>query len=106
MGPRRLVAVQARLVPLVDLHARRLARLRLDRVRHHALEVPEPAESPLELLLPLFDRLGGRVGGESAREPLDDVGEALLSHRRPTSGTSSRASSRAPCPPSPSACPT
>src|SRR5262245_10185210 len=79
---RRLVAIEPRLVPLVDLHARRLAGLRLDRVRQQAVEIPHPADVALELVLPLLDRLGRRVGGESCGEPLDDVGEALWRHIR------------------------
>src|SRR5262249_92519 len=77
---RRLVAIEPRLVPLVDLRARRLAGLRLDRVRQQAVEIPHPADVALELVLPLLDRLGRRVGGESRSKPLDDVGEALWRH--------------------------
>ena len=104
VSPGRLVPVEPRLVAFIDLHARRLAGLRLGRIHRHLVEVLEPAESPLEFLLPLLDHLGGHVRGEPAGESLNDVGEALLPHgqRAPspiTSGTSSRASSRAPCRP-------
>src|SRR5262249_61516044 len=63
---RRLVAIEPRLVPLVDLHARRLAGLRLDRVRQEAVKIPHAADVALELVLPLLVCFGWGVGGACA----------------------------------------
>src|SRR5205823_4082971 len=57
VAPRRGVPVEARLVRLVDLLTRRLADPGLDRSGHQRLQVPEPANVLVELLLPLPDRL-------------------------------------------------
>src|SRR5206468_12073884 len=84
--PRRLVAIETRLVAPVDFLARRHARARLDRVADHLAEVLEAPQRAVELLLPLPDGFGrgAHAVGIAVGEPFDDVGEAFLAHPRKT----------------------